>query len=205
MKLYYSKGACSLSPRIIINEIGTKCTYEAVDLKTKKTESGKDFLTINAKGSVPVIETDSGEILTEGAVILQFLADKNNATKLLPALGNIQRYRVLEWVNYVATELHKSCGPLFSPAVPQEMKDKFFVPNLKTKLTYVDKQLTKTFLLGDTFTLPDAYLCVILNWLPIFKIDINEWTHLAKYFANLKQYPSVAKSLKEEGLVAVSA
>lgn len=122
MKLYYSAGTCSLAVRIIINEIGLPSTYEAVDLKTKKTASGQDFLQINPKGSVPVIVTDDNEILTENSVIQQYLADKNNASSLLPALGHFKRYRVLEWLNYISTELHKGCGPLFSPSIPVELK-----------------------------------------------------------------------------------
>src|SRR5690349_19217638 len=122
MKLYYSKGACSLAVRIIINEIGLQSEYEAVDLKTKKTATGQDFLKINPKGSVPVIQTDEKQILTENAVIQQYLADTNKATQLLPALGNFERYRVLEWLNFISTELHKGFSPLFNPNVPNELK-----------------------------------------------------------------------------------
>lgn len=200
MKLYYANGTCSLAVRIIINEIGLRSEFEAVDLKTKKTDSGKDFLQINPKGSVPVIVTDENEILTENSVIQQYLADTHHAAQLLPALGNFKRYRVLEWLNYISTELHKGCGPLFSLAVPLELKNALFKPALKNKLLYVENNLKNKFLLGDHFTLADAYLFVILSWLPHFKIDLNEWPQLSHYFTELQQRPSVQKSLKEEGI-----
>lgn len=122
MKLYYTQAACSLAVRITINEIGLKCDYESVDLKAKKTEKGEDFLKINPKGAVPVLKTNDGEILTENAVILQYLADTNSATKLLPGTGDFKRYRILEWLNYITTELHKTIGALFNPELPQKLK-----------------------------------------------------------------------------------
>ncbi len=200
MKLYYANGACSLAVRIIINEIGLQPEFEAVDLKTKRTATGHDFLQINPKGSVPVIITDENEILTENSVIQQYLADTHNATQLLPALGDFKRYRVLEWLNYISTELHKGCGPLFHPAIPLELKNDLFKPALKSKLLYVEKNLKNKFLLGDHFTLADSYLFVILSWLPHFKIDINEWPKLSRYFTELKQRPTIKKSLQEEGI-----
>ncbi len=200
MKLYYATGTCSLAVRIIINEIGLHSEYENVNLKTKKTSTGQDYLQINPKGSVPVIVTDNNEILTENSVIQQYLADKHHATQLLPALGDFKRYRVLEWLNYISTELHKGCGPLFHPGVPQELKNDIFKPALKNKLSYVDKNLRHKFLLDDDFTLPDAYLFVILTWLPLFKIDIHEWPHLSRYFSDLLQKPTIKKALHEEGL-----
>lgn len=199
MKLYFAKGSCSLAVRIIINEIGLKSEFEAVDLKTKKTASGQDFLQINPKGAVPVLLTDDNEILTENAVIQQYLADKHNATHLLPAPNNFKRHRVLEWLNFITTELHKGCSPLFNPAVPSDIKDSVFKPALKNKLNFIEKNLQKnTFLFGEQFTLPDAYLFVILSWLPHFKIALNEWPHLARYYANLEQRTAIQQSLQEE-------
>ncbi len=200
MKLYYANGTCSLAVRIIINEIGLNSEFEAVDLKTKKTASGQDFFQINPKGSVPVIVTDDNEILTENSVIQQYLADTHHATQLLPALGNFKRYRILEWLNYISTELHKGCGPLFSPGIPLELKNDIFKPALKNKLSYVEKNLKNQFLLGEHFTLADAYLFVILSWLPHFKIDLNEWPQLSRYFTELQQRPTIKKSLTEEGI-----
>ena len=199
MKLYYTKGACSLIVRIIINEIGLKADYESVDLRTKKTASGMDFLTINSKGSVPALQLDDGEILTENAVILQYLADTAHATQLLPAVGDFKRYRVLEWLNYTATDLHKGIGLLFNPAITQEMKEKIFFPLIKTKLSYINNHLKENqYLLGNYFTLPDAYLFVVMRWAAYFKIDLNEWTHLVKYLDELKNRKSIQESLQQE-------
>ena len=200
MKLYYTKGACSLVIRIIINEIGFDAIFESVDLKTKKTESGEDFSTINPKGAVPTLQLNNGDTLTENAVILQYLADTAKATELLPALGDFNRYRVLEWLNYIKTELHKSIGFLFNPTLTEDMKDKIVIPIIKTKLRYIDKHLSHHhFLLGDDFTLPDAYLFVMLRWSFYFKFDFKEWPHLATYFAELSKRASIKKSLDQEG------
>lgn len=201
MKLYYSRGACSLAVRIIINELKLPCKYEAVDLKTKQTENGTDFLTINPKGAVPTLETKDGNILTENTVILQYLADTNHATDLLPAVGDFARYRVLEWLNYITTELHKSFTPLFNHALSADIKKTIFIPIIKTKLNFVNKQLTKHYLLGDKFTLPDAYLVVMLNWAMYFKFDLQEWPNLARFHTELKQRSSVQAALEQEQLV----
>jgi glutathione S-transferase len=201
MKLYYSKGACSLVVRIVIHEIGLKTEFEAVDLKNKKTEKGQDFFTINAKGSVPTLELDNGEILTENAVILQYLADTSKANQLLPFLGDFKRYRVLEWVNYITTELHKGFSPLFNPSVPQDVKDKVFIPLIKNKFSAINAHLQQNhYLLGDDFSLSDPYLYVILRWAVAFKIDLKEYTHLTRYFNNLHERASIQQALKEEGL-----
>lgn len=200
MKLYYSKGACSLAPHILINELNVPCEYESVDLKSKITEKNENFLKINPKGAVPVIVTDNNEILTENAIILQFLADSNSATKLLPPTTDFRRYRVLEWLNYIATELHKGFGPLFNPSVPQEVKDQIFIPLIKKKLTFVNEHLKNKYLLGDDLTIPDIYLFVILRWLRNVNIDLNQWPNLSNYFAEFKKRPAVQKTFHEEGL-----
>lgn len=201
MKLYYSKGACSLVIRILIHEMNINIEFESVDLKTKKTESGADFLKISGKGGVPVLLTDDSQILTENVVIQQYLADKYQDTQLLPPINDFKRYRVLEWDNYISTELHKGFGPLFHFNFSQEVKESFFIPAIESKLKYINEQLeNKKFLLGDDFTLPDAYLCVILLWCNHFKINIAQWPKLASYSARLKQRESVIKAFKEEGL-----
>lgn len=206
MKLYYSKGACSLAVRIIIHEIGLKCEFESVDLKTKKTEKGDDFLQTNPKGAVPTLVTDKNEVLTENAVIQQYLADTHHATELLPAIGDFNRYRVLEWLNFISTDVHKGFGPLFNPNVPQELKQSIFIPNLKNKMNTVEKQLQHhKFLAGDHFTLPDAYLFVMLSWLPHFSIDIGSWPHITKYLSEMVKRKSIADSLTEEGLKSALA
>lgn len=201
MKLYYSKGACSLAVRIIINELAIPCDYESVNLKTKKTETGGDFLKINPKGSVPTLELANKEILTENTAIQQYLADEFKATPLLPAVGNFKRYRVLEWLSFTSSDLHKGFAPLFNPTVPQEDKDKIFIPVLKNKFKFVDEHLSKNkFLLGDSFTLPDAYLFVLIRWFPAFKIELSEFPNLERYKAELKKRRSIQDALTEEGL-----
>lgn len=201
MKLYYSRGACSLVVRIILHEIGISAMFESVDLKTKKTETGADYFKINVKGSVPAIELDNHEILTENTVILQYLCDTHNASALLPEIGGMQRYRILEKINFVSTELHKGFGPLFNPAVPQEIKDSIFIPLLKKKLSLANQFLQgQKFLCGNSFTLPDAYLFVVLRWTAAFKIDLTEWPELARFFAEMKNRKSVQQALQEENL-----
>lgn len=201
MKLYFAKGSCSLVPRLIINEIGLRCSFEAVNLKTKETEHGKDFKTINPKGSVPVLEFSSGEILSENAVILQFLADDSKSTELLPSLGDFERYRVLEYLNFITTELHKGFSSIFNPAIPSELKDKYFIPAIKTKFVLMNKALEgRDFLLGDRFTLPDAYLFVMQLWAKNKKIDLSDCNHLDRHWELLKNRPAFIRSFKEEGI-----
>lgn len=204
MKLYYSNGACSLVPRIIINELKLPCTFVAVNLKEspKKTQEGDIFATITPKDAVPVLQTDDGQILTENAVILQYLADTAKATQLLPPIGDFNRYRVLEWVNFIATDLHKGVGALFNPKLTQQMKDEVTLPIIQRKLSFVNDALqNKKYLMGDHFTLPDAYLFVILTWCIHFKIDLSQMPSLEKYFLNLQTVPAVRKSLEEEGFL----
>jgi glutathione S-transferase len=201
MKLYYSKGACSLAVRINIHEIGMPCEFEAVDLKSKKTEHGADYLKINSKGSVPALQLDDNRILTENAVIQQYIAEKNKATQLLPVEKDENRYKVLEWLNFASTDLHKSCSPLFNPNVPSDLKESVFTPLLKNKLSYLNQHLTKNkYLIGEQYTLPDAYVFVVLRWLPAFKIDLASYADLQRYFNEVKQRKAVQTSLKEEGL-----
>lgn len=199
MKLYYSKGACSFAIRIIINEIGIPCEYEAVNLASKITEQGTNFLKINPKGAVPTLVLDSQEILTENAVIQQYLADTHGAKKLLPLLGDFTRYRVLEWLNFISTDLHKGFGPLFNQQVSEEVKKNIFIPILKSKLNIADGVLHKNkYLLGDEFTLPDGYLFVILSWLPKVGIELSDWPNLSRYFSEVKKRKSVQQSFEEE-------
>ena len=201
MKLYYSKGACSLAVRITLNEIETPCDYEAVDLKAKKTETGADYFKINPKGSVPALVLDNQEVLTENAAIQQYLADEYKATRLLPPAGNFNRYRVIEWLNFISTDLHKNCGPLFNSNIPDNLKEEIFKPILKSKLNIAEQRLSqRKFLMGDEFTLPDGYLFVILRWVPNFGIELSEWPNLSRYFAELKKRKSVHQALEQEGL-----
>ncbi len=201
MKLYYSRGACSLAVRIILNELKITAEYEAVDLAAKKTENNNDYYQINAKGSVPALELANGEILTENAVILQYLADTHNATHLLPAVTDLKRYRVLEMLNFVATELHKGFGPFFSQAIDASLKDNIFKPALKRKFDFIETKLgSNKFIMGEQFTLPDAYLLVVLRWHAHFHLGLESYTNLPRYFNNLKNYPAIAQALQDEKL-----
>ena len=206
MKLYYTKGACSLASRIVINEIGVTCDFESVDLKAKRTESDQDYFKINPKGAVPALQISNNEVLTENAVIHQYLADTNKATELLPSVGDLRRYRVLEWLNYVATELHKNMGGFFNATIPQEIKEQYLTPVIKSKLKYVDQHLQdKKFLYDEKFTLPDAYLFVMINWAVQLKLGLNEFPNLSRYFSELQKRKSIQQSLQEEGLKTVMA
>jgi glutathione S-transferase len=202
MKLYYTSSVCSLAVRIILHELGISCEYVAVNLKTKQTETGEDYLKINPKGAVPALLLDNNEILTENAVILQYLADMYNAVELLPPVGDIKRYRTLEWLNFVSTDLHRYCAPLFWSKFSDETKQNIFTPILNNKLSVVDRHLhNHKFLMGDLFTLPDSYLFVILIWLAKLKIQMDKWPHLSRYFRNMKQLKSVQQAIEEENLV----
>lgn len=201
MKLYYSKGACSLAIRILIHEMNIACEFELVNLAAKQTEKGEDYWAINSKGSVPALLTDDNQLLTENAIIQQYLADTYQATQLLPAIGDFKRYRVLEWLNFVSTDLHKGFNPFFNSQVPQELRDTVFMPILKKRFAFVDKHLANLrYLNGDQFTLPDAYLFVVSQWLVAFNVDTAEWTNLHRYLQEIKQRPAVQKALIEEGL-----
>jgi glutathione S-transferase len=199
MKLYYSRGACSLAVRIVLHELQLKCEYEGVDLKTHKTETGADFYQINPKGAVPVLVLDDKQILTENSVIQQYLAEKQGNTALFPPSSDFKHYRVLEWLNFISTDIHKGYGPLFNPKVPQEIKDTVFIPILKNKLKIMDSHINQNkFIMGDTFTLPDAYMFVMLLWLRNFKIELEVCPNLKRYFAELKTRKSIQDALEEE-------
>lgn len=200
MKLFYSQGACSLAVRITLHELGINCDYESVNLKTKQTETGKDFFKINPKGSVPVLELSENEFLTENAVILQYLADTHYATNLLPAVGDFNRYRVLEFLNLITTDIHKTAGTLFFSAVPEDVKE-MFKKVLIQKLNFLEHKLQKQFLMGDQISLADPYLFVMLFWLHKFKFDMKDFPNLSGFYERMKQRESVQLSLKEEKLV----
>lgn len=201
MKLYYSPGACSLAVRITLHEIGIPCEFEAVNLQNKITASEKDYFKINPKGAVPALQLDNQQVLTENAVIQQYLADTHKAHSLLPSIENFERYLVLEWLNYISTDLHKGCGPLFNSALPEEIKASFFRPLLKNKLKFVDAHLEKNkFLFKDQFTIADSYLFVVLRWMNHLKVDISDLKNLLRYFNELKERAAVQKALKEENL-----
>ncbi len=201
VKLYYYKAACSLVVRIILNELAIEFQDEAVDLRAKVTASGDNFLTINPKGAVPTLVLDNGDVITENQVILQYLADTTSGQKLLAPVGDIKRYHTLEWLNYMATELHKSLGLFFAPGVTDEFKSEVLTPMIQKKFGYIDQHLShNTYLMGDHFTLPDAYLFVMVMWTHYFKLDLSAYSHLTKYIGHMQQRPSVINSLKQEEL-----
>lgn len=201
MKLFYTRGACSLVVRIILNEIGLPFEQESVDLRAKKTESGKDYLAINTKGAVPSLILDNGDTLTENQVILQYLADNQGDHKLLPAVGDFARYRELEWLNYISTELHKTLGSCFNPGFPDEIKTNVLLPLAMQRFAFINTHLgQQPYLSGKDFTLPDAYLFVMVRWAYFFKMDMSKLPHLQAYIEKLNQRPSVKLSLEQEGL-----
>lgn len=204
MKLYYAKGACSLVVRIILNDVGASFSSESVDLKEKRTENGDDFKKINPKGSVPTLELDNGEILTENAVILQYLAESFKKTNLMPSSDNFAHYRILESLNFITTEIHKGFSPLFNPKIPTELKETIFKPILKTKFAYFNHCLENKLYLHEHFSLPDAYLYVMIRWAIANKVDLNELSNIKQFYNELNQRKSVEDALRQEGLSVLS-
>jgi glutathione S-transferase len=201
MKLYYSPGACSLSPHIALRESGLAFELVRTSTKTHQLEDGTDFYTINPKGSVPVLEIANGERLTEGPAIVQYIADQVPQKQLAPANGTMARYRLQEWLNFITSELHKSFSPLFKPGTLPETKEQFKAQITK-RLQWVDSQLAgKAFLLGDTFSVADAYLYTVVNWTKPVGIPTDELPDLLSFMARVGARPAVVEALKAEGLV----
>lgn len=200
MKLYYDPGACSLSPHIALREAGLPFELVKVDLGSKKTEKGEDFTKISAKGQVPALQLDNGELLTEGSAIVQYVADQKPDLKLAPAAGTMARYHLAEWLNYIASEIHKGVGALFNAKYSDETKQ-IMKDALNGKFDYLSSQLQKhPFLAGDNFTVADAYLYTCLSWTPYVGIDLAKWPALASYVAKVAGRPAVQAALKAEGL-----
>ena len=200
MKLYYSPGACSLAPHIALSESGLPYTTKRVDLKTHTLVDGTDYYTINPKGYVPLLELDDGARLTEIAAIVQYIADRKPGT-LAPAYGTMERYRLMEWLNFIATELHKQFSPLWYPTTPEATKDAQ-IAKLKTRFELISKTLAaQPYLMGNDFTVADAYLFTILNWAPMLKVDLAPWPALVAYQARVAARPAVHAALVAEGLV----
>jgi glutathione S-transferase len=202
MKLYFAPGACSLSPHIVLRETGLNFELEQVNNQEKKTKSGQDFWAVNPKGQVPVLELDNGEKLTEGPIVVQYLADQKPAAGLLPPAGSMERYRVQEWLNFITSELHKSFGPIFRPTTPEEFK-KISKENLGKRFDYLDKHFTgRQYLMGDKFTVADAYLFTVLRWTARIQMDLGKWPNLKAYVDRIAARPKVQEALKAEGLLA---
>lgn len=199
MKLYYAQGTCSLSPHIVLLETGLPYELETVDLATKETGKGEDYYLINTKGAVPALQLDDGNILTEGAVIIQYLADQVPEKKLIPVAGTLDRYRVQEWLNFIAMDFQKNFLPIFHSDFTASKEAA--VKLLQKQGDYLDRQLVgKNWLMGDRFTVADIYLFVIASWLQYAGIDIGQWKQLSAWWQRVAARPAVQKALAEEGL-----
>jgi glutathione S-transferase len=201
MKLYYAPGACSLSPHIALLEAGLPYDLVKVDLRAKKLENGDDYLKVNPKGQVPALALDSGELVTEGPVIVQMIADKVAAKNLAPPRDSAERYKLQEWLTYINGELHKNIGPLFNPALSDEAKA-VFKDRATGKFKYVDGQLAgKDHLMGTQFTVADGYLFTMLRWADNLKFDLAGLSNLMAYKARVGARPMVQEALTKEGLM----
>jgi len=201
MKLYYFTGACSLSPHIVALEAGLPITMVKIDAKTKKTETGADFLAVNSKGTVPALQFDDGRVLTEGPAIVQYLADQKPESGLAPRAGTFERYQLMEMLNYIASEVHKSFSPLFNPAISAEMRETALT-NLSRKFDWLSGFLgKKPYLMGNTFTVADAYLFTLLNWTGHVKIDLGKWPVLAEFKSRIAHRPKVQEAMRAERLI----
>jgi glutathione S-transferase len=200
MKLYYSPGACSLSPHIVAHEAGIPLELVKVDTKTKLTADGGDFLAVNPKGYVPVIQLDDGTVLTEGPAIVQYLADLKPGSKLAPAAGTLERYRLQEMLGYINSEVHKTYSPLFNPAVTSEVREER-IAYLHKRYKVFDALLAKQpWLLGEQFTAADAYLFTVTNWARIVKADLSDFPNVLAFQKRVAERPAVQAAMSAEGL-----
>lgn len=201
MKLYYSPGAGSLSPHIALHEAGLAFEHVLASTKTHKLADGTDYYGINPKGYVPLLEFDDGTRLTEGPAIVQWIADQVPDKKLAPPYGTMERYRLLEWLNFITAEIHKAAGVLFNPAMPEEGKQ-IYRGTLNDRFAYVDKQLEgRQFLMGDTFTVADCYFFVMTFWAPRIGIDLSGLKNVTAYAERIAARPTVQAAMQHEGLL----
>ena len=201
MKLYYSPGACSLSPHIALREAGLPVELQKVDLGTKKMEGGGDFTSVNVKGSVPVLVLDDGQLLTEGPAIVQYIADQRPDSGLAPKAGTLERYRLMEWLNFITSELHKTFSPLFNPNAVAEWKQAAR-DRIAVNFDLVEKHLQgKDYLMGKQFTVADGYLFTVVNWSNFVSFDLGKWPGIQAYVARVAARPKVQEALKAEGLL----
>ncbi|HEY3919009.1 MAG TPA: glutathione transferase GstA [Stellaceae bacterium] len=201
LKLYFAPGACSLSPHIALREAGLDFTLEQTDLRSKQTKSGGDIRKDNPKGMVPVLVLDNGEVLTEGPAIVQWIADQKPGSGLAPAAGTIARYHLMEWLNFITSELHKSYSPLFSPTVPEEYKQTVR-ETLAKKYAFVDEKLAgKSYLMGEQFTVADGYLFTVTNWARIVKFDLTPYPNVHAFMERVRARPKVQEAMRAEGIL----
>lgn len=200
MKLYYSSGACSFAIHILLCEIAKPFTLVKIDLKKHQTEAGLDYYKINPRGSVPYLELDNGECISEGPIIAQYICDQAQRHDLMPAAGTMARYRVMEWQNYISTELHKSFAPLFNPAVNGDIKQ-ILISKLKKSFESIAQHLqAQPYLANSTFTAADAYLFTVARWAPYVQLDLSALTALSSYLTRIAERPAVQKAAETEGL-----
>ncbi|TCR65495.1 glutathione transferase GstA [Bosea sp. BK604] len=200
MKLYFATGSCGLASQITLREAGQDFELIKVDFKTKTTVEG-DYYQVTSKGLVPALKLDDGDVITEGVVILQWIADKNPERGLLPAFGTKDRYKALEWLNFVATDLHRGFATLFSPFLDAESKARFATGSLGSRFGYVNDHLSRSdYLLGNQFSAADAYLYNVLTWAGRVKVDLSGYTSIQAFMARMDGRPSVRASLEAEGL-----
>lgn len=199
MKLYYTPGACSQAPHIALHELGLPFDTVKVDLVKHTLPDGSDFRAINPKGYVPMLELDDGTRLTEASVILQYLADRKPGA-LAPAFGSIERWKLMEWLAFIATEVHKGFGPLWNPKTPAEVRERT-IHALGNRFTLIAATLaSQPYLMGDDFSIADAYLFVLLNWSGLLKVDLSPWAALTAFQARVASRPAVQATLRAEGL-----
>ncbi len=205
MKLYFSPGACSLSPHIALREAGLAFDLVRVDLQQKTTSEGQDFGQINPKGYVPVLILDDGEVLTEGPAVVQYIADRAPESKLAPPLGSMARYRLMGWLNFITSELHKSFTPLFNPRASEELKSEVRA-NLKQRLDFLAQHLNKSaYLMGEAFTVADAYLFVVLSWSRMTQVNLAPWPILKDYLERISKRESVREAMRAEGIIKMKS
>lgn len=201
MDLYIIPGACSLAVNIALREAGVIFNVKTVDGRRKQTDDGENFLTVNSKGYVPALRLDDGQVLTENSAILQFVADRYSTAALAPPAGTIERHRLVEWLTFINSELHKSFSPLFDSSASEDVR-RYAQERLEKRLTWLQDQVgAKAFLVGDGFTVADAYLFTVLSWGAEVGIDIARWPNLARYQARIESRPAVRAALKSEGLL----
>jgi glutathione S-transferase len=204
MKLYFAPGACSLSPHIVLRELGLPFELIKVNLGEHKTQDGEDFKSINPKGYVPALKTDEGKVLTEGVAINQYLADRKPEKKLAPANGTFERYELQEWLNFISTEVHKTYSPMFNSALPDAARA-IFMDKLKKRFGEINTVLeTRDFVTGSNFTIADAYLYTVLRWAPKFQVDLKQWPALAKFYDRVDQRPAVKAAVEAEAAAKVA-
>jgi glutathione S-transferase len=202
MKLYFSAGACSLSPHIVARELGLAIDLERVDTRAKKTASGADYLTITSKGYVPALALDNGEVLTEGTAIVQYLADTKPEARLAPAAGTFERYRLQEMLGYINSEIHKTYGPLFSDKTSAEIREER-IQYLKKRYALIERTLDgKQYLFGDQLSVADAYLFTVTRWATFLKIDLSDFKNLQAFQERVSKRPAVVEALAAEAPAA---